>query len=493
MSMAVRSQVIRILLLLIVALTLSADGATDIRTHWQEGETRTYHFRMGIRSLGTHTATFVEAKEAPGIGVICLFEMDVNLDMTSVGHDFKTERACSLFYTATGLPLRYVANYKTGSRTSSIEAVIQQGVFRGSADGIGLDSTFEIIIPPRTYLCDNNFIAQWQMVFADIDLHPGDTHTVDILIPEDIRRVPLSLIVIGTELVAVGKESVLCNVVIAERINYRFYVGPDRKLQRVIEPRQGLVIDLMPSGESDTETSAQAGTFWRTFPRHTLIWTVYAVWGLIFLAFLGKDGISRLDLWAVLAVAGAAFGLVFAVQAPVQREIAKTVFTAIGSKGAGIYIGAFITALVSGAFQEALKMAPVWLNWYRLEPKPNLRLMMALGAAAGAGFGFVEAGWLTGGAFATGHVGFVSPVIWERLIMIIFHVGAGALLGYGVGRRQLWQYWLLAAGLHTFASFLVVFLMQGFVDVIIFLGFLTIFYLAVLFIAKSVLRKIQRR
>ncbi len=491
--MAVRSQIIRFILLLIIVFTITADGATDIRTHWQEGETRTYHFRMGIQSLGMHTARFVEAKEAPGIGVICLFEMDANLDMTSVGHDIKTERTCSLFCTAAGLPLRYVADYKVGTSAYSIEAVIQQGVFKGSADGIGLDSTFEIIIPPETYLCDNDFIAQWQMVFANLDLQLGDTHSVDILIPEDIRRVPLSLVVIGTELVAVGNESVLCTVVKAERINYRFYVGPDRKLHRVVEPRQGLVIDLMPSSETDTETSAQAGTFWRTFPRRALIWTVYAVWGLIFLAFLGKDGISRFDLWAVLAVAGAAFGLVFVVQAPVQREIAKSVFTAIGSKGAGMYIGAFVTALVSGTFQEALKIAPTWLNWYRLEQKPNLRLMMALGAAAGAGFGVVEACWLTGGAFAAGHVGLVSPVIWERLITIFFHVGTGALLGYGVGRRQLWQYWLLTAVLHTFASFLVVFLMQGFVDTIILLSFRTIFYLAVLFIAMGVLRKIQRR
>jgi hypothetical protein len=491
--MVARSQVFRIALLLIVALSVSADGATDIRTHWQEGETRTYHFRMGIRSLGTHTARFVEAKEAPGIGVICLFEMDVNLDMTSVGHDFKTERACSLFCSAAGFPLRYVVDYRVGTTASSIDAVIQRGVFRGSADGIGLDSTFEINIPPETYLCDNDFIAQWQMVFADIDLQPGDTHTVDILIPEDMRRVPISLVVIGTEPVAVGNESVLCTVVSAERINYRFYVGPDRKIHRVVEPRQGLVIDLMPSGESDTETSAQTGTFWRTLPRRALIWTVYAVWGLIFLAFLGRDGMSRLDSWAVLAVAGGAFGLVFAVQAPVQREVAKTVFTAIGARGVGIYIGAFITALVSGTFQEALKMAPVWLNWYRLEQKPNLGLMMALGAAAGAGFGVVEACWLTGGAYAAGHVGLVSPVIWERLVTVFFHVGTGALLGYGVGRKQLWQYWLLAATLHTFASFTVVFLRQGFVDAMIFLSFLTIFYLAVLFIAKGALRKIQRR
>gem|GEM_PF-4421027 len=491
--MVARSQVIRVALLLVVALSVIADGATDIRTHWQEGEARTYHFRMGIRSLGTHTAKFVEAKEAAGIGVICLFEMDVNLDMTSVGHDFKTERTCSLFCSAAGLPLRYAANYRINESTYSIDAVIQQGIFRGSSEGIGLDSTFEISIPPGTYLCDNDFIAQWQMVFADLDLQPGDTHTVDILIPEDIKRVPIDLVVIGTEPVAVGKESVLCSVVKAERINYRFYVGPDRKLRRVVEPRQGLVIDLMPSGESDTETSAQGGTFWQTFPRRALIWAVYAVWGMIFLAFFGKHRVSRLDLWAVLAVAGAAFGLVFAVQAPVQREIAKTVFTAIGSKGAGIYIGAFITALVSGTFQEALKLAPVWLNWYRFEHKPNLRLMIALGAAAGAGFGVVEACWLTGGAYAAGHVGLVSPVIWERLVTIFFHVGTGALLGYGVGRRQLWQYWLLAAALHTFANFTVVFLRQGFIDAIIYLSFLTVFYLAVLFIAMGVLRKIQHR
>jgi hypothetical protein len=485
----------RILALVLVS-TFASDGsagATDVRSHWSEGEERTYHHRMGIRSLGTHTARFIGIRNVPGLGDVCAFEMYVNLDMSPVGHDVKRERSCSLFCTLHGLPIRYVASYKSNSRTSSIDAVIRQGAFTGRADGLGPDSTFAIEIPPETYLCDNDFIAQWQMVFAELDLHAADTHKVDILVPEDLRRLPVNMVVTGMEPVSVGDETVECTVVRSDRVSYRFYVGPDNKLRRVVEPRQGLVIDLISSELGEVETVEKTISFWSTFPRRLLVWAIYAAWSAVFLTFLGRDGLGRLDFWLIFVAAGAVFGLVFVIQAPVQREMAKSVFTVIGAKGAGIYVGAFLTAFVSAIFQEMLKIAPVWLDWSRFEQKPKLRHMIALGAAAGAGFGFVESCWLIGGPYAEGHLPLLSPASWERLIMILFHVGTGVLLGYGVGRRKAWQYWLLAAGLHTVASFLVVFLRQGYVDAIVFLGFLTLYDLAVLIVGVAVLRRVQRR
>jgi hypothetical protein len=480
-------------MLTFVLAATNGTSAADIRSHWAEGEKRTYHFRMGLQSLGTHTAEFVGVEDLPGFGGTCLFEMDVDLDMSPLGHDVKTERTCSLYYSMHGLPRRYIAHYKRDGQVGWIDAVVQRDVFRGFARGLAPDTAFSVRVPPGTYLCDGDFIAQWQMVFADIDLKPGDTHHVDIIIPEDLRRLPMKIVVTGYEPVTVDTATVVCAVARVDLINHRFYVGPDGTLLRAVEPRQGLVVDLMTSEAGEAERPADATTFWRTLSRRLLIWLGFGVWGTILLAILGSKGMKRIDYWVVLAVTGAAFGLVFALQVPLLREVAKVIFTMTGTKGAGIYLGALVTAVISGMFQEALKVGPVFFNWNRFEQKPNLAVMTALGAAGGVGFGLVEACWLAGGAFAAGHVGLLSVVVYERFVKMVFHVGTGVLLGYGVGRRMAWQYWLAAVLLHAFADFSVIFVRQGFVDAIIFISFLTLFYFAIAAYGIALVRRVRRR
>jgi RsiW-degrading membrane proteinase PrsW (M82 family) len=123
------------------------------------------------------------------------------------------------------------------------------------------------------------------------------------------------------------------------------------------------------------------------------------------------------------------------------------------------------TVLASGVVQEASKSVPMAVWWWRsgrtLTPKTGL----LIGAAAGVGFGIFEAFWVHGQVFASGwttqlitQYGFDGiSGFWERFFTVGFHTAVSALVGYGLAKGKWWQYYLIAAGLHTVANYSAVF------------------------------------
>jgi uncharacterized membrane protein YhfC len=90
-----------------------------------------------------------------------------------------------------------------------------------------------------------------------------------------------------------------------------------------------------------------------------------------------------------------------------------------------------------------------------------LKLGLAIGAVAGAGFGIFEAQWIHNVIFAAGwnwEVVQNSGVIalagfWERFFTVAFHTAVSALAGYGLAKGWGWQFYLLAAFLHALTNY----------------------------------------
>ncbi len=118
--------------------------------------------------------------------------------------------------------------------------------------------------------------------------------------------------------------------------------------------------------------------------------------------------------------------------------------------------------LVASLVQEAVKLLVSGMAALPGRQR-GARQLSLLGAAAGAGFGGFEAFWVFNQIFASGlslaSVQLGGPVVLlgflERLLTVAFHCGTGALLGYGLGQRQVGSYFALAVGLHTAANYAV--------------------------------------
>lgn len=481
-----------LIIALMILLQASMASAAGIATVWESGQERTYRFSIGSAPIGTHTAKLIGSESVPGVGNVYLFEMNVMIDMTALGQSFRADLLCSLYCDARGNPKRYISEYVRNGERTTLHANIMNDVFAGSGTGSEFDTTFSLNLPPRTSLADNNFISQWEIAFYSVDLTVGTTQKIDILVPQLLKRIPMDVTIAGREQIQFGDETIECTVARIDLIKNVFYIADDGRLLRVVDTRQNLIIELMTESEV-SEAPESTSIFWSTIHKRAMIWAFYAAIAMACIMMLARGSLSRADYWLLFAMSGITFALVVYIQAPIQQRLAGIVFRAVGSVGLGAYVAAFVIAAVSGLFQESFKTLLIWFRWNQAGDRPNLTSMIALGAMVGAGFGMVEACWLTGGIYAAGALDLVSLGVWERLITIIFHTAMGALLGYGIGRKLIWQYLTITVILHSFGNFAIVFVRHGYIDAFVFEAFLTVYYLALFIVAMVVLRRIITR
>jgi RsiW-degrading membrane proteinase PrsW (M82 family) len=130
--------------------------------------------------------------------------------------------------------------------------------------------------------------------------------------------------------------------------------------------------------------------------------------------------------------------------------------------------------LLSGLVQEGSKLVPVVIYWWRNNKQLTPKLGLIIGAIAGLGFGIFEAVWAHNRIFASGWSwqavqasGLIALIpFWERLSAVALHIGASALAGYGLAKGRAWQFYLLAALLHSLMNYSVILYTAGLLTII---------------------------
>ena len=201
------------------------------------------------------------------------------------------------------------------------------------------------------------------------------------------------------------------------------------------------------------------------------------VFGAIWLVGYWPPLFKKWWLWAVLAIS-ALLSLIAVsfIQIPLQYLVGQALgqFWSQEMLMRWLLLAGIPQILLSGLVQEGSKMVPVVLWWIgegrTLAPKAGL----AIGAAAGFGFGVFEAVWVHNSIFAAGWSweavqagGYMALAgFWERFFAVAFHIASSALVGWGLARGWGWQFYLLAAFLHGLLNYSVVLLQTGLFTVV---------------------------
>jgi hypothetical protein len=128
--------------------------------------------------------------------------------------------------------------------------------------------------------------------------------------------------------------------------------------------------------------------------------------------------------------------------------------------------------LLSGLVQEGAKMVPI-VAWWRGRKGLDPKMGLAIGAIAGFGFGVFEGFWINAYVLGSGwnfdvvsELGFlgITP-FWERFFTIGLHTAASALAGYGLAKGLGWQFYLIAAGVHSLLNYSAVLYQKGYLTV----------------------------
>lgn len=448
-------------IVLLLTTVVEMAFAADVRKSWVQGEERTYTYRIGQVIIGSHSAKLVGEQDIPDLGQALLFEMSVLMDMSSLGQDFSVQLVCSLYCDVNGRPLKYSSRYSLGEDEAYVIGDVRDGAFSGRGTGTKIDSTFSIPVSEKTYLVDNNFVTQWELLLSNLRLNKRAQYDIDILIPQVLRSIPMRVKVLDAQTLTIAGKATTCSVVEVPMISNTFYIDPQGRLVRLVDGRQNLTVDLNMDGGAISTQAQAGGDFMSTLPRRLVIWAVYGIWTLILLLLFARKSLRRLDLWIVLIITGVSYWLIFLVQAPIQRELSGAVFKSIGSRGAGVYVAGLLAALVTGLVQATLKLAFVGGRAHLSDRKLPAKTLISLGIAAGAGFGLVEACWTTGWGYAVGKIALVSTPVWERIVTILFHAATGLMLGYGIAKKKALVFWVYVVVLQAVGSFFVVFLRQG--------------------------------
>ena len=129
--------------------------------------------------------------------------------------------------------------------------------------------------------------------------------------------------------------------------------------------------------------------------------------------------------------------------------------------------------LIYALIQEGAKMVPIVFWWWRSGKKIDPKLGLAIGALAGAGFGIFEAFYAHSQVFAAGWTWNeisrdawqgILP-FWDQLWWVAGHIAISAIAGYGLAKGKGWQFYLLAAGLHSILFYLKVLYSKGTLDI----------------------------
>jgi hypothetical protein len=174
-------------------------------------------------------------------------------------------------------------------------------------------------------------------------------------------------------------------------------------------------------------------------------------------------------VWVILVVGALLFPLSIAwVQVPIQRAINALYLRALPLETIQryLFIAGVPPVLVAGLVQEAVKFGDAVAGLYLVREPRSPRAGLAMGAAAGAGYGAMEAFWVFNQIFASGftwatvQLGGVAALLGfiERFFTVMFHTSIAALAGYGFASGRPGRYLLLAILVHALTDYLAILL-----------------------------------
>jgi RsiW-degrading membrane proteinase PrsW (M82 family) len=189
------------------------------------------------------------------------------------------------------------------------------------------------------------------------------------------------------------------------------------------------------------------------------------VFGAIWHATYWSPVLGRPWPWAVLAASAfLTWAAVAFIQIPLQFWSGQALgfFWSQEILIRFILLASIPQILLSGLVQEGSKMVPVAIYWWRKGKNIDPKLGLAIGAAAGLGFGVFEAIWVHNTVFIsgwswdiamTGGLAMGLVAFWERFFVIAFHTASSAIAGWGLAKGWGWQFYLIASFAHGIINY----------------------------------------
>jgi hypothetical protein len=427
----------------------------SIEKYWREGEKRIYRFMIGDLDIGRLEAVMDDIDKKDGRLYYEIKEKLI-LNFTEQERSFVFGADGRLSVNDAGYFLSGEVEVRVDDRKEKIEASFDakagEIIARRGDEEAGAR---KISASGPVYALDNYMLDQFELALMSHTFLVGKPIIIPALSIQGMYAAEYEFAPVGKVQVQYGAfTDSVWQIDLVRPARASFYIDRGRRIVKWVDHDRDLTAEVV------IDPFAKRGAPQKSLVEHINdhmirlpIYGIYLLMAAIWLLFLGRDSYRLKWSYLLFILGGLAYPLIYITQAPLQESYATNVLAPAMGAGESIIIPAVIPALLTGLIQETLKFIPLLLIARFL--RPNTAVLISLGAFIGAGFGWVEACHIIAPMFQARVL--TGYALIERVFTIMFHVTMGAALGYGLGRRKIWQFWLAAVGLHAFANYLIVF------------------------------------
>lgn len=422
---------------------------------WPEGEKRIYRFVIDDREIGRLETVMNDISKEDG-SLICEIEENLKLDFTENGEGLVFDVEGRLIVSGSGHMKSSDVKVRAAGREERIRATFD-------TDGVnvvieregGEPGSRRIPTATRVFAIDNYMLHQFELALMNETFLVGKPIVISGFSVQGMYAAQYEFIGVGKVQVQYGAfTDSVWQVDLVRPAKATFYIDRRHKIVKWINLDQDLMAEIVidPYAKRRAPQKSLLEIINDQMVRLP-IYGLYLLIAFIWLLFLGRDSHNIRWSYLLFVMGGLAYPIIYITQAPLQKYYAIQVLAPTLGAGDPIFIQAMIPALLTGLIQESLKLIPLLVVVRIVKPKPIS--IISMGAFVGAGFGFVEACQIVAPLFQerllTGYT------LIERVFTILSHATLGAALGYGIARNKIWQLWLIAAGLHSFGNYLIIF------------------------------------
>lgn len=448
----------------IVGLLILLHGAVPAQTlprvnrldqYWTEGKKKTYKFTIDGEDVGQLEAKIDDVRRQ-GEQQIYEIREKLSLDLSKQVGGFSLDVSEQATVNGSANLLGAEVTIQVGDKREKIRARLEADsgkvIFDRDDNEPGIRT---VSVAGPVYTADNYMLDQLEMILAMHDLAPGASFTVPIVSAQGMYGAEYEFLVVGRTQVRYGPfTDSVWQVNLVRPSEGTIYIDRMHMLVKYLDPAQKLTAELERNpfegrGRPAKSLTQRIDDQMSRAP----IYGFYLLISLIWLAFLGRDSLRLKWSYILFVVGMIIYPIILITQAPLQQWYALQVIMPAMSKGQSIFVPTMIPSLLTGFIQETLKFLPLLIVSRMVKIRPIA--LISLGAFIGAGFGFAEACHIAGPVFQARAL--TSVTLFDRIFAILLHVVLGAGMGYGIARRKIWQFWLAAIGLHSLATYLVVF------------------------------------
>lgn len=439
-----------ILAMLIFVATTFAARPTEL---YNEGDVVEFRIERGGKVIGTQKATCVGLKTDEGDSLL-VFNMETKTVVEANGRSLDMDVSCEVAYRANGLPRDYRFDLSLLSAKVTHEGRFTGREYVGTGSRLGVTQPFNFPLERWPILFDNNFALQWEIAAQSIRRNPGDSMTVEAMIPQLNQLMVFSVKVLPFESVEYGGQKVRTRVLQISPANQTLYLDDSGRLLKAVDKVSGISVIRQAPGES-AEIVRQS--VWTLIQNRIVGYLILAAIALAWFFVLEYSGVKVPQTWVSLVIAAGLYWLSLQLLMPVQNAYFGWAIDPRSGSG-NTYIMLFGSALIFALVEMASIALPI-VAFYLIKKFDSTKLATAIGVAAGAGFGLMQAANLTQFS-ADGSI--LLPVdMLQKVALIGICAVCGGFIALFMTTGKTFPYYLIPIGIKALLNWTSVFVQKG--------------------------------